>query len=53
MASIVTRKNKYSVVYSYTDESGAKSRNGKPMINFRMRKKEKPRLSISKTITLL
>ncbi|MBR2134517.1 MAG: site-specific integrase [Eubacterium sp.] len=24
MASIVTRKNKYSVVYSYTDESGAK-----------------------------
>lgn len=29
MASIVKRKSKYSVVYSYYDEQGEKKQNGK------------------------
>lgn len=31
MASIVKRKNKFSVVYTYTDDKGDKRQNGKPL----------------------
>ena len=69
MASIVKRKNRYSVVYSYTDENGVKrqkwetfatnaeAKNAKCRLNLNRRQvlllKPKDRLRFSPTLSVL
>lgn len=47
MASIVKRKNRYSVVYTYKDDDGNQHQNGKPLIQTQTLKREKLKLSLS------
>lgn len=47
MASIVKRKNKYAVVYSYKDEQAISVKNGRHLIPMRKRKRESLKLSLN------
>ncbi len=47
MASIVKRKNRYSVVYTYKTMTETNIKNGKPLIQTQTLKREKLKLSLN------
>lgn len=53
MASIVKRRNRYSVVYNITDENGVKRQNGKPSLPMLTQKSGRLKLNTNSKMVLL